>query len=56
MLSAGGVPSGRRRPRQILASPVLEILVLRPVEIPRGQQFLVFIEEPDRHVCGQGQR
>ena len=39
-----------------LAPPVFEILVLRPVEMPREQQFLVFTEEPDRHVCSQCQR
>ena len=35
---------------------MFEVLVLRPIEVPRGQQLLVFIEEPDRHVCGQCQR
>ena len=39
-----------------LAPPMFEILVLRPIEVPREQQFLVFIEELDRHVCGQCQR
>ena len=39
-----------------LRTPMFEILVLRPIEMPREQQLLVFIEEPDRHVCGQCQR
>ena len=51
-----GVPSGRRRPRQIRRPQVSRSWSCDQPRLRGSSNFLVFIEEPDRHACGQSQR